>query len=174
MCQPFGFGNSWDASTGGYHHRQRVCQPSGLEKAQRLQIGFKPENFNLALGPEGRYNLDLDGRQNLVTLGCVSPSGLAVHGDLQPVVTTTGRGYASPSGLRKAQRPQFGFKPKCRSGKTIVSRYASSDCSLCSWDYPEHRLTSQQDLRLASSSERQAVPYRPSVQPRCPSVRHSS
>jgi len=24
-------------STGGYHHRQRVCQPSGLEKVQRLE-----------------------------------------------------------------------------------------------------------------------------------------
>jgi hypothetical protein len=91
---------------------------------------------------------------------------------LQPVVTTTGRGYASPSGLRKAQRPQFGFKPKCRSGKTIVSQYASSDCSLCSWDYLEHRLTSQQDLRLASPLERQGVPSRPSVQPRSPSVHH--
>jgi hypothetical protein len=54
-------------------------------------------------GPEGRYNLDLAAHQSLATLGCVSPSGLAIHRGLQPVVTTTGRGYASPSGLRKSQ-----------------------------------------------------------------------
>ena len=38
----------------GYHHRQRVCQPFGLEKAQRLPFGFKPEDFHLALSPEFR------------------------------------------------------------------------------------------------------------------------
>jgi hypothetical protein len=54
-------------------------------------------------GPEGRYNLDLVARQNLANLGCVSPSGLAIQRGLQPVVTTTGRGYASPPGLRKSK-----------------------------------------------------------------------
>ena len=47
--------------------------------------------------------MDLVALQNQLTLGCVSPSGLATHGVLQPVVTTTGRGYASPSGLRKSK-----------------------------------------------------------------------
>ena len=136
MCQPFGFGNSWDASTGGYHHRQRVCQPFGLEKVQRL--GESPKAWGThkglrkaqrlwllarradttsagvegpgshapptAAGPEGRYTLDLVARQyHAKHLGCVSPSGLAVHRGLKPVVTTTGRGYASPSGLRKCK-----------------------------------------------------------------------
>jgi hypothetical protein len=115
MCQPFGLGGSWDASTGGYHHRQRVCQPFGLEKAQRLPFGYKPgglaqplpgskapvarlfkpqearradttsagvegpgnKALQTARGPEGRHTLDLVGRQNPVTLGCASPSGLA-------------------------------------------------------------------------------------------------
>jgi hypothetical protein len=54
-------------------------------------------------GPEGRYNPDLAARQNLANLGCVSPSGLAVHGGFQPVVTTTGKGCSSPPGLRKAK-----------------------------------------------------------------------
>ena len=44
--------------------------------------------------------MDLVALQNHATLGCASPSGLAIHRDLQPVVTTTGRGYASPPGLR--------------------------------------------------------------------------
>jgi hypothetical protein len=151
-------------------------KPPQARRADTTSAGVEgpgSKALQTARGPEGRHTLDLDGRQNLVTLGCVSPSGLAVHRGFQPVVTTTGRGYASPSGLRKAQRPQFGFKPKCRSGKTIVSQYASSDCSLCSWDHPEHRLKSQQDLRVASPSERQAVPCRPSVQPRSPSVHHN-
>jgi hypothetical protein len=72
-----------------------------------------------ATRPEGRYNLDLTARQNLVPLGCVSPPGLAIHRGLQPVVTTTGKGYASPSGLRKfkdihlalARRLPFSLKP---------------------------------------------------------------
>ena len=61
--------------------------------------------------------MDLIALENQATLGCVSPSGLATHGVLQPVVTTTGRGYASPSGLRKSKglkkalRLQFGFRP---------------------------------------------------------------
>jgi hypothetical protein len=38
--------------TGGYHHRQRVCQPFGLEKVQRLPFGLKPGDFNLAISPE--------------------------------------------------------------------------------------------------------------------------
>ena len=112
-------------------------------------------------------------------------------GGLRPVVTTTGRGYASPPGLRKSndlrkfkglgkakgmrnsQRLQFGFRPKGRSGKTIVSQYDSSDCNLCNWDSLEHRLASQQALPLASPLERQAVPNRPAVPPRCPSGHHS-
>ena len=48
--------------------------------------------------------MDLVALQNQLTLGCVSPSGLATHGVLQPVFTTTGRGYASPPGLRNARR----------------------------------------------------------------------
>ena len=48
--------------------------------------------------------MDLIALENQATLGCVSPSGLATHGVLQPVVTTTGRGYASPPGLRNARR----------------------------------------------------------------------
>jgi hypothetical protein len=65
-----------------------------------------------ARGPEGRYNLNLVANQNLATLGCVSPSGLAIHRGLQPVVTTTGKGYASPPGLMKVQRLPFGFRPE--------------------------------------------------------------
>ncbi len=72
VCQPFGLGNSSDASTGGYHHRQRVCQPFGLKKVQRHPFGYKPKDIHLALSPEGRHTLDLVGRQNLVTLGCVT------------------------------------------------------------------------------------------------------
>ena len=48
--------------------------------------------------------MDLVALENQATLGCISPSGLATHGVLQPVVTTTGRGYASPPGLRNARR----------------------------------------------------------------------
>ena len=47
--------------------------------------------------------MDLIALENQATLGCASPSGLAIHRGLQPVVTTTGRGYASPSGLRKSK-----------------------------------------------------------------------
>ena len=36
----------------GYHHRQRVFQPSGLEKAQRTPFGLKPGGFHLAISPE--------------------------------------------------------------------------------------------------------------------------
>jgi hypothetical protein len=89
-----------------------------LALARRLPFSLKPGGLAQPLpgskapvamllkppqGPEGRYNLDLVTRQKLVTLGYVSPSGLAIHRGLQPVVTTTGRGYASPSGLRKSQ-----------------------------------------------------------------------
>ena len=52
VCQPFGLGDSKGPSTGGYHHRQRVCQPFGLEKVQRLPFGLKPGDFNLAISPE--------------------------------------------------------------------------------------------------------------------------
>jgi hypothetical protein len=30
VCQPFGLHGSSATSTGGYHHRPRICQPSGL------------------------------------------------------------------------------------------------------------------------------------------------
>jgi hypothetical protein len=63
-------------------------------------------------GPEGRYNLDLVARQNLANLGCVSPSGLAIQRGLQPVVTTTGRGYASPPGLRKFKDFHLDLSPE--------------------------------------------------------------
>ena len=102
--------------------------------ARRLSFGFKPGGLAQPLpgskapvprlfkspgGPEGRHTLDLDANQNLVTLGCVSPPGLAIHRDLQPVVTTTGKGCSSPPGLRKAKdihlalarRFPFGYKP---------------------------------------------------------------
>ncbi len=65
-----------------------------------------------ARSPEGRYNLDLVARHNLATLGCVSPSGLAVPRELQPVVTTTGRGYASPPGLRTSKDFHLALDPK--------------------------------------------------------------
>jgi hypothetical protein len=98
-----------------------------LALARRLPFSLKPEGLAQPLpgskapvamllkppqGPEGRYNLDLVGHQNLATLGCVSPSGLAVHGMLQPVVTTTGRGYASPSGLRKPKDFYLALSPE--------------------------------------------------------------
>ena len=38
--------------TGGYHHRQRVCQPFGLKKVPRHPFGLKPGDFHLAIGPE--------------------------------------------------------------------------------------------------------------------------
>jgi hypothetical protein len=102
--------------------------------ARKLPFGLKPEGLAQPLpgskapvamllkppqGPEGRYNLDLVGRQNPANLGCVSPPGLAIHRDLQPVVTTTGKGCSSPPGLRKAKdihlalarRFPFGYKP---------------------------------------------------------------
>ena len=138
------------ASTGGYHHRQRVCQPFGLEKAQRLPFGYKPGGLAQPLpgskapvarlfkppeGPEGRHNLDLVARQNPAKLGCVT--------------------------IRDSTE------------LVLLRRGDSSDCSLCSWDSLDHRLKSQQDLRLASLLERQAVPCRPSVQPRSPSVHHN-
>ena len=91
--------------------------------------------------------------------------------------------------LQTATRPGGPIQPgfSCRQNLTnlgcvtirdstelvLLRRGDSSDCSLCSWDSLEHRLTSQPDLRVASPSERQAVPCRPSVQPRFPSVHHS-
>ena len=47
-ASPSGLATHRGAPTGGYHHRQRVCQPSGLERVQRLkespklQFGFRP------------------------------------------------------------------------------------------------------------------------------------
>jgi hypothetical protein len=70
---------------------------------------FKPPEARRA---DTSYTLDLVARQNPANLGCVSPSGLAVHRVLQPVVTTTGRGYASPSGLRKSKDFHLALDPK--------------------------------------------------------------
>jgi hypothetical protein len=84
----------------------RLFKPPQARRADTTSAGVEgpgSKAFQTAKGPEGRYNLDLVGCQNLATLGCVSPSGLAMHRGLQPVVTTTGRGCASPPGLRKSK-----------------------------------------------------------------------
>jgi hypothetical protein len=156
--------------TGGYHHRQRVCQPFGLEKVPRHPFGLKPGDTHLAICPktsiwiEARragttsagvegpgdnapqtatrpggpiqplpgskapaamlfkppqarradtpYTLDLVGRLNLATLGCVSPSGLAIHGVLPTGGYHHRQRVCQPFGLEKVQRLQFGFRSK--------------------------------------------------------------
>ena len=68
--------------------------------------------------------MDLVALENQATLGCVSPSGLATHGVLQPVVTTTGRGYASPPGLRgsKGLRESKGLRKALRLEESPETR----------------------------------------------------
>jgi hypothetical protein len=92
-------------------------KPPQARRAETTSAGVEGPGSNAlqtARGPEGRHNLDLVGCQNLATLGCVSPSGLAIHGMLQPVVTTTGRGYASPPGLRKCKDIHLALGPEGR------------------------------------------------------------
>jgi len=67
-------------------------QPPKARRADTTSAGVEGPGSHpppTAAGPEGRHNLDLMADQNQATLGCVSPSGLAIHRGLQPVVTTT-------------------------------------------------------------------------------------
>jgi hypothetical protein len=89
-----------------------VVRRSSHKWAKPLQKRCYLCRTKTATGPEGRYNLGLAARQNLANLGCVSPSGLAIHRGLQPVVTTTGKGYASPSGLRRSQDIHLAISPE--------------------------------------------------------------
>jgi hypothetical protein len=90
-------------------------KPPQARRAETTSAGVEGPGSNAlqtARGPEGRHNLDLVANQNLATLGCVSPSGLAVHRGPPTGGYHHRQRVCQPSGLEKVQRHPFGLKPR--------------------------------------------------------------
>ena len=103
LCQPFGLCASVAPLTGGYHHWQRLCQPSGLETTK----GFPRQKATTGVcsSPHLNNHLPHTFTQHIHSMRAVQIMDRGTHQFKHAILSTVWRAVATEEPLRsKADR----------------------------------------------------------------------